>query len=212
MKTAKTQASLINPLLSYTIFKEDKNAMVSKNQKSAPGAKNKKAPARPKAAKQETKTGKPDPRESLVKELRSLIPRLDAEGLQFLIEQAQVHLYNMQVDELNKTLARAKPAGVSKPAKQSEDIRIEGSGSGSSFYMFYHGRSVMFSRDEIIRLVSIVNGPGTALEIAERLFNWFVRERADIFALIPMADKFDGRIKKIAQVLKKNFKTRPKTG
>jgi hypothetical protein len=190
--------------------------MASKNQKSAPGTKTKKAPARPKAAKQglntaqKDKTGKPDPRETLVKELLSLIPRLDAEGLQFLIEQAQVHLYNMQVDELNKTLAGAKPAGVSKPAKQSENIRIEGSGSGSSFYMFYHGQSVMFSRDEIIRLTSIVNGPGTALEIAERLFNWFVRERADVFALIPMADKFDDRVKKIAQVIKKNFKIQPK--
>jgi hypothetical protein len=197
-------------------MEEGRNAMVSKNQKSVPGAKNKKAPARPKTAKQglntaqESKAGKPDPRETLVKELRSLIPRLDAEGLQFLIEQAQVHLYNMQVDELNKTFAKAKPAETSKPVKQSENIRIEGSGSGSSFYMFYHGQSVMFSRDEIIRLVSIVNGPGTALEIAERLFNWFVRERADVFSLIPMADKFDERVKKTAQVIKKNFKIQPK--
>jgi hypothetical protein len=185
-------------------------------KKTAGEAKNKKAPVRPKAGKQglnaakKTKTGKPDPRENLAKELRSLIPRLNAEGLQFLIEQAQVHLYNMQVDELNKTFARAKPAGASKPPKQSEEIRIEGSGSGSSFYLFYHGMSVMFSRDEIIRMVNIANGPGTALEIAERIFNWFERERGDIFETIPMADHFDGRIKKIIQVIKKNFKVQPK--
>jgi hypothetical protein len=185
--------------------------MAAENQKPAAGAKNKKAPVRPKAAKQglnpaqKNKTEKSNSRETLAKELRSLIPRLNVEGLQFLIEQAQVHLYNMQVDELNKTFA-----GASKPAKQSETIRIEGSGSGSSFYMFYHGQSVMFSRDEVIGLVKIVNGPGTALEIAERLFNWFDRERADVFALIPMTDKFDGRIKKIAQIMKKNFRIQPK--
>jgi hypothetical protein len=199
--------------------------MAVKKQRPVAGTKNKKPPARPGTAKQGAETakkteirrsaGKPappeDPRAALAKELRSLIPRLDAAGLQFLIEQAQVHLYNMQVDELNKTFVRAKPAGTSKPPKQSEDIRIEGSGSGSSFYLFYHGQSVMFSRDEIIRLVKLVNGPGTAPEIAERLFNWFERERADIFATIPMADKFDGRVKKIAQVIKKNFHLQPKT-
>jgi hypothetical protein len=190
--------------------------MAAQKQKPAGSAKNKKAPVGPKTAKrgltvaQKNKNGKSDPRETLAKELRSLIPRLDAAGLDFLIQQAQVHLYNMQVDELNKTMTRAKPAAVSKPPKPSEDIRIEGSGSGSSFYLFYHGQSVMFSRDEIIRLVKLVNGPGTALEIAERLFNWFDRERADIFALVPMADKFDGRLKKIAQLVKKNFKVQPK--
>ena len=42
-------------------------------------------------------------RESLAKELRSLIPKLDEEGLTFLIEQAHIHLYNLQVDSLNKT-------------------------------------------------------------------------------------------------------------
>jgi hypothetical protein len=200
-------------------MKAGENAMAVKKQKTAAGTKNKKPPVRPGTAKQGAesakttgtprKSGKPAkpeyPRNTLAKELRSLIPRLDAEGLEFLIEQAQVHLYNMQVDELNKTMARAKPAGASRPAKQSEDIRIEGSGSGSSFYMFYHGQSVMFSRDEIIGLVKLVNGPGTALEIAERLYNWFDRERADIFATIPIADKFDSRVKKITQIIKKNF-------
>jgi hypothetical protein len=125
----------------------------------------------------------------------------------------------MQVDELNEALARpagrgagAKKTdpGAAKPPRQSEDIRIEGSGSGSSFYLFYHGQSVMLSRDEIILLVKVVDGPGSAVEIAERLFNWFDRERADVFALIPMTDYFDPRLKKIAQIIKKNFKIQPK--
>jgi hypothetical protein len=157
------------------------------------------------------KTAKPEnPGERLAAELCSLIPRLDAEGLRFLIEQAQVHLYNMQVEELNKTLTRSRPVAASKTGKLSDEIRMEGSASGSSFYLFYHGQSAMFSRDEIIALVKLVNGPGTTLEIAERLYNWFDRERADIFALIPMADKFDDRLKKIARIVKKNFKIQPK--
>jgi hypothetical protein len=207
--------------------------MTVKNTPASAGAKNKKPPARPKTAGQGAdtpkkvarktagvktgktpqagKTAKPeDPKERLAAELCGLIPRLDAGGLQFLVEQARIHLYNMQVDELNRTLTRSGPAAVSRPEKQSDEIRVEGSASGSSFYLFYHGQSVMFSRDEIIALVKLVNGPGTALETAERLFNWFDRERADVFALIPMADKFDGRLKKIARLVRKNFKIQPK--
>jgi hypothetical protein len=178
--------------------------MPKKSPRKATGAKARETPRTGKTAKHE------DPKERLAAELCGLIPRLDAEGLRFLIEQAQVHLYNMQVEELNKTLACSKPAAASKTGKQSDEIRVEGSANGSSFYLFYHGQSVMFSRDEIIALVKLVNGPGTALETAERLFNWFGRERADIFALIPMADKFDDRLKKIARIVKKNFRIQPK--
>jgi hypothetical protein len=203
--------------------------MAAKTKKTAPGteaagragAKNKKPPVRPKKAKQGAdtskktkKTGKAaqpeDSRESLARELRSLIPRLDAEGLEFLIKQAHVHLYNMQVDELNKTMARSKPKTPAKPKKAPDEIRLEGSGSGSSFYIVYNEQWVMFSREEIIQLVKITTAPGSAPEIAERLFRWFERERRDIFETIPMADYFDGRLKKIAQLIKKNFKIQPK--
>jgi hypothetical protein len=168
-----------------------------------------------KAAK--AKTGN-NSTEALAKELRSLIPRLDAEGLQFLIEQAQVHLYNMQVDELNQTMERgaaAKAKTAKAPVKkaapekaQKSGLRIEGTESGSSFYIVYQGRYVMFSRDEIARMVKIASAPVTELEQREHLFDWFERERRDVFAEIPIADKFDERLKKITALLKKNFRVR----
>jgi hypothetical protein len=69
-------------------------------------------------------------RESLVKELKSLIPRLDSEGLAFLVEQAKIHLYNMQVDELNKTAAqtseKSRAKGTAKPkAVKSESREVK---------------------------------------------------------------------------------------
>jgi hypothetical protein len=163
-------------------------------------------------------------KEALAKELKSLIPRLDSEGLQFLIEQAQVHLYNMQADELNQTMersARAKAAKAAKGAKAGgktktagagakapEALRIEGSPSGSSFYIVYNGKYVMFSRDEMIHMVSIVSAPVSELEVRENLFAWIERERRDVFESIPIADKFDERLKKTAALLKKNFKVK----
>jgi hypothetical protein len=182
-----------------------------------------------KAAKSKPANAAVQEREKLAKELRSLIPKLDEEGLSFLIEQAQVHLYNMQVDALNQTLAmpqtlaasqtRAQNAaaktakvnaagkggagsakGADKPAGFSE---IKVSESGSSYYIVYKTEWIMCSRDEIIKLARIASGEGSDLEIKERLFNWLVRERTDLLRSAGIADKFDVKLKSLAGLLKK---------
>lgn len=148
--------------------------------------------------------------DALAKELRQLIPKLDSEGLSFLIKQARVHLYNMQVDELNKAAAQAPAAKPRQgtPSAKGGKLRIAGSESGSSYYLYCGNADVMFSRDEMLRLVKIAGAPGTDLEIRERLYNWFSRERKDVFAVMPMKDKFDEHLKALATLLKKSFKVR----
>jgi len=168
------------------------------------------------AAKPVKKTAQIDAqRESLAKELRSLIPQLDSEGLAFLVEQARIHLYNMQVEELNQAAeaadaASARKAGIAGgrgSAKTGEaKFRIDGSESGNSYYLHYRNNELMFSRGEMTHLVKMVNAPGTNLEIRERLYNWFDRERKDAFAVIPMADKFDEHLKILVSYLKDNLK------
>jgi len=165
------------------------------------------------------KTPEKDPKTILANELRSMIPKLDSEGLAFLVEQARVHLYNMQVDELNRETiaASGKEAGASRgrktksagpKTKPTGNFRIEGTESGSSYYLYYRNNEMMFSRDEMTHLVKIVNAPGTDLEIRERLFNWFEHERLDAFAVIPMKDKFDASLKILVGLIKKTFKIR----
>ena len=159
-------------------------------------------------------------RELLAKELKGLIPKLDSEGLAFLIEQARVHLYNMQVDELNRAAeasaataaaktrsAAGKSKTQAKPGSARRGYSIAGSESGSSFYLYCPNDEIMFSRDEMGLLVKIVNGKGTDLEIRERLFNWIERERRDVFAAISIANKFDDNLKMLAALIKKSFKT-----
>ena len=183
--------------------------MTVKKTKDAP-----KTGKKPSARKGKAEQKKDNPTDALAKELQALIPRLDAEGLEFLIEQAQVHLYNMQVDELNRTMERKAAAKAAmadtkvKTGKIQDVLRIEGSPSGSSFYIVCNGQSIMFSRDEIIHMVHIVCAPGTKLEIQEHLLDWFTRERRDVFSVIPIADKFDERLNKIAALLKKNYRIR----
>jgi len=160
---------------------------------------------------------KDEGREALAAELRKLLPQLDSEGLAFLIEQARVHLYNMQVDELNDAadaanaaFARAEGITNSRKAPKStgKNFRIDGTESGSSFYLHYGNDNVMFTRNEMIHLVKIVNAKATDLEIREHLYNWFDRERTDIFALVPIKSKFDDHLKALAALIKKSFKIR----
>lgn len=66
----------------------------------------------------------------------------------------------------------------------------------------------MFSKDEMISLVKIAAAPGTDLEIKERLFNWFSRERSDLLRSAGISAKFDNKLKSLAQLLKKNFKVK----
>jgi len=166
------------------------------------------------------KTNPDTEQESLAKELKSLIPKLDSEGLAFLVEQARVHLYNMQVDELNRAARAANAASArshsitaktrakGKAADIQDNMSIRGSESGSSFYLFFRNSNIMFSRDEMTALVKIANGKGTDQEIGERLYNWINRERKDVFATVPLANKFDEKLKTFASVIKKSFKLR----
>ena len=162
-------------------------------------------------------------KESLVRELTGLIPKLDSSGLAFLVEQARVHLYNMKVDELNEaaeaansaasrsSAARGSAAGKAARGASKADagsFRIAGSESGSSYYLYYRNNEVMFSRGEMTHLVKIANGKGTDAEIAERLYNWFDRERRDVFAVVPFKSRADSQLKTLAVLIRKNFKVR----
>jgi hypothetical protein len=161
--------------------------------------------------------------EKLAKELKTLIPKLDEEGLAFLIEQAQVHLYNMQVDELNKTIEKnAERKAARKPAQGKSGAgkaaaggavsggfsEIKASESGGSYYIVYKTEWIMFSKEEIMALVKIAGGTGTDLEIKERLFNWLARERSDLLRSAGIAAKFDRKLSSLAGLLKKTFKIR----
>ena len=160
---------------------------------------------------------------SLADELQNLIPQLDSEGLAFLLEQARIHLYNMKVVELNRAADAAnaaalradgvtKKAGKSKVQGQSkngeDNFTIHGTESGSSYYLRYGNNDLMFSRDEMIHLVKIVNADGTNLEIGERLYNWFNRERKDFFAFVPITNKHDSKLTTLVNTIKKNLKLR----
>jgi hypothetical protein len=147
----------------------------------------------------------------LLKEIRGLLPRLDEEGLAFLIEQAQIHLYNMQVDELNESVSRTRKIS-SKEAKKTpaKELRIEAAGDKSSYYIVYNGQWIMFTDEEMLQLVKIASVKDSKEELAERLYRWFERERTDVFGVIPMKHQLDEELFKLLELMRKTFKIKYK--
>ena len=153
-------------------------------------------------------------KETLVKELRGLVPKLDEEGLAFLIKQAHIHLYNMQVDALNQTIINDTERQRTEKTKTAKKIDVSGGGfsdikiseTGAGYHMRCNNQWISFTTGEITKMVKIVFGEGTDLEVRERLYSWLSRERADLLSAAFIANKFDDKIKPLISLLKKNFK------
>ena len=150
--------------------------------------------------------------DKLAKELKTLIPKLDEEGLAFLVKQAHVHLYNMQVDALNQTMIkdeqrRSKTAPKpKKTAVSGKFFDIKTSDSGAGYHIKCNNTWISFTVEEVTTMVKIVKGEGSSLEIRERLYKWLARERSDFVNTASIADKFDKKLEIFIILLNKNFK------
>jgi uncharacterized protein YjaZ len=159
------------------------------------------------------KTGKRSiAKDNLAKELKTLIPKLDEEGLAFLVKQAHVHLYNMQVDALNQTMIKdeqRRSKTAPKPQKtvvSGKFFDIKTSDSGAGYHIKCNNTWISFTVEEITNMVKIVKGEGSDLEIRERLYKWLSRERSDFVNTASIADKFDKKLVSFITLLNKNFK------
>lgn len=163
-------------------------------------------------------------REALAKELASLIPELDAEGLAFLIEQARVHLYNMRVAELEaaaeeaeraSTRARglAKTGGIGTKAGtkagSASDLSIKASGDGSAYDLVYGGKWKLFTGDEMLAMVRIATVKDPQNQVAGRLYRWLLAERSDVINDLGLSGLADPMLKHLVALLRTTFTIKP---
>ena len=125
----------------------------------------------------------------LVQTLHDLISELDEEGVQFLIHQARVLLYNRQVKEINKKIASSKtgaskkksagaPVAAQRPHSEP-GIEIVERGDGKHFFIVVRGFRIYFTLDEMKKLVKICHVAHDTSDATGRLYNWFKRFRSD---------------------------------
>jgi len=168
----------------------------------------------------------------LAAELIALIPEVDEAGLGFLIEQARVHLYNMQVEALNAETEAAnavaesggKTTGAKKGAKGAvsanaggkpssgspANFRVEKSGSGSTYHLISGGKWKMFNEEEMMSIVKIAQSKDPMSEVTDRLCRWFASERPDTFGDLELGDSHDPKMKELVQFLRKKFSVKKK--
>ncbi|MCL2196348.1 MAG: hypothetical protein FWB77_01905 [Treponema sp.] len=172
-------------------------------------AKTKAGAVKTKAAKKSAE--KISEKDSLANELKNLIPKLDEEGLAFLVKQAHVHLYNMQVDALNQNTIREDQRESAKNTKSKKAVKalftdIEMSDSGSGYHILFGNEWISFTKGEITTMVKIALCDDSDLEIRGRFYNWLSGERSDILVTASIADKFDKKLNSLLILLRNNFK------
>lgn len=175
------------------------------------------APAKKKVPAKKSAPAKKSVHDILAAELRSMIKDLDEEGLSFLVEQARVHLHNMNVVRLEEELASAarqsgKKGGGKKTAVATRmpaaDFRIDRSPSGATYHIISGGKWKMFTDEEMLAMVKIAQSKDTLLEVSHRLWDWLDRERPDAFEDLDLEDHHDPRTKDLVKLLRKKFAVR----
>jgi hypothetical protein len=161
--------------------------------------------AKASAAAAKAAAGEAAERERLLKELKSLLGKLDVEGLSFLLEQAHVHLYNMEADRINAFReAREEHEGSVDKMPQAGRVRVDRSESGSSYYIASGSAYPMFTGPEMLALVRLAHGNDDEGDAARALVKWMGRERSD--ALNELGGGDLGLFTELARALKKGFR------
>ncbi len=115
-------------------------------------------------------------------ELLALLPALDEAGIAFLLEQAKVHRYNMEVERLNAQIESDAVRGPdSVPGPAPGLLRIERSKDGSTYHLVVGNDWKMFTSEEMAALVRICRSGEPQAEMARRLRAWLSRERRDVY-------------------------------
>lgn len=163
-------------------------------------------------AKSKTKT-KPSRRDELLKELRSLIKDVDEEGLQFLIKQSNVILYNMKVDELNKqaeAVEKSRGSGKSVTstgksaggAAEETPVEILSGHFGRGYTLVIDNQRKSMDQAEIYAMVKIVHKAKPQAAGKEQLYNWLDRFRDDVIidcGLKPKGSRIDALYTKLKE-------------
>lgn len=150
-------------------------------------------------------------------DLAALLPQLDEEGLAFLLEQAKVHLHNMEVDRLNREAeeyarrqAEKMPAAGKKAAGDSvrREFSIRHSVSAGCYHLTFGGDSKLFTETEMLDLVRLAKARDSAVEVRRRCFAWLQEERSDVLAEWGISSFTSETLADLVRFLQKTFAIR----
>ncbi len=148
--------------------------------------------APPQKAAAAKKAAKPlSARDKLAGELVSLISEIDAEGMLFLIRQANVLLHNKRVDELNAEMERLnknrkeahKRAGTTARVGQNVEeitVEIQKSPDAKTYYIIVDEQKHFFTAEEMASVVKLCFKPERKSEALRYLYQYMNNERKEV--------------------------------
>lgn len=130
-------------------------------------------------------------RDRLADELVRMIPEIDAEGLLFLIRQANVLLHNKRVDELNAEMAKLnagkkeeqKRAGTTARVGQNVveiTVEIQQSPDAKTYYLIVNGQKHFLTAEEMKAVVKFCFKPERKSDALHVLHQYLDNERKEI--------------------------------
>ncbi len=149
-----------------------------------------------------------------IAELETLLPKLDEEGIVFLLEQARIHAHNMEVDRLQRKAAAGGKTGARPRAKgavkgQPEDgFHLERADDGETYHLVSGGLWKMFTAGEMAAMVAISRGDDGETVAARRLHAWLERERRDALADFSLGAEGGPATLELVRTLRKAFSGR----
>jgi len=115
-------------------------------------------------------------REQLAHELMKMIQDIDVDGLIYLVEQANVLLYNQRVEQINKKIAGLKKKG----REEIDGVGIEETKDGKNFFILIRNERVFFTLEEMRQIVRMCHAADDEEDASKRLYNWFYKNRKDL--------------------------------
>lgn len=140
------------------------------------------AKKKPSAARKAAKGHAPDAqRTRLHRMLIEAIDQVDAEGLLFLLRQANTLIHNQKVDEVNRELEELSERSPGPRAqKPRNNVEIEDSGNRSAVFITLGPARKVLNREELKRLVRVCYAAESKSAALQQLFTVLTRERSDI--------------------------------
>ena len=169
------------------------------------------------ASSSKKKTGKTSPKlsgekELLLKEMRSLIKQLDEEGLRFLIKQATTIIYNLKVEELNRSRALAEGSHRREMTEKHKsscgaEVFFEPGKRSKTYILDVEGKRTILDQDELMEMVKIVQSTSASSSPRERVYRWLKTHRDDIILDCGLASK-GPRMEALCERLQSDFAIR----
>ncbi len=149
----------------------------------------------------------------LQNELIKLIKDIDEEGILFLIEQANVIKYNMQVDMINKEKQKLmseskKVSGDSTDNSTYTDIEIIPGEENKNFIVRLGTARKFLSRPDFKSIVTIAQSQDGIGDTAKRLFRWLEKERKDFLIDCNIRNAANPLLIEFIKVIKSKYKVK----